>query len=106
MTKNITIGILTFLLFVSVIGHYTNKNSVSILKDQDVIDALVNLMVLPDEEPTITEISTLSDTLSSQGFYKNVSEGDYLVLFAEARKAVIYRPSDNVIINVGPIVTE
>ena len=61
------------------------------------------LMQLPDEPPTVATVKD-EDALRSQEFFKDSKEGDKVLIFPEAKKAVIYRESDNRIINSGPIV--
>lgn len=59
------------------------------------------IIVLPSgEDPvvaTITDISQLKD----KDFYKDAENGDRVVVFTNAKKAYIYRPSSKTIINVG-----
>lgn len=59
------------------------------------------IIVLPSgEDPvvaTITDINQLKD----KDFYKDAENGDRVVVFPNAKKAYIYRPSTKTIINVG-----
>lgn len=59
------------------------------------------IIVLPSgEDPvvaTITDINQLKD----KEFYKDAQNGDRVVVFPNAKKAYIYRPSTKTIINVG-----
>lgn len=59
-------------------------------------------MVLPDETPTVATI-TDSEKITSQPFFKNAQNGDRVIIFANAKKAILYRPSDKRIIDVGAI---
>jgi len=65
----------------------------------------VKRVILIDEadEPTIAKVQR-ADTLrkNNPDFYKNVSDGDYLILYK--KRAIIYRQSNSQIINIAPIV--
>lgn len=64
---------------------------------------LSKLMELPkDEIPTLATISD-KDKLIGQPFFKNAENGDILFAYTTAMKAILYRPSNNKIINVAPI---
>lgn len=61
------------------------------------------LIELPaDEEPTIATV-TDADRLRDQPFFTNSQNGDRVLMFSQARKAFLYRPSTNKIIEVAPI---
>jgi hypothetical protein len=70
-----------------------------------VTESLSELILLPEEEEPIVATVKEAETLrKKEAFYKNVQEGDKVVIFSQARKAMIYRPKENRLINVGPIV--
>lgn len=60
------------------------------------------LMQLPTEKPTVATIKDITK-LKDQPFFNGAKNGDKVLIFTEARKAVIYRESENKIINSGPI---
>ena len=69
----------------------------------EVKDKISRLMTLPsDETPTLMTV-TDKDKLKSQAFFKDAENGDLLLIFPQAKKAIIYRESANKIINAGPI---
>lgn len=55
-----------------------------------------------DEDPTIASVVDTSK-LSDQAFFKNAQNGDKVLMYAQAKKAILYRPSTNKIIEVAPI---
>ena len=71
---------------------------------KDVLDA-VNKVIFTesDKQPTVARVES-PDTLkkSNPDFYKNVITGDYLILYPQ--RAIVFRRSENKIINVAPIV--
>ncbi len=60
-------------------------------------------MLLPaDETPTLATVSDMH-ALEGQAFFKNAEVGDKVLMYLKAQKAIIYRPSIDKIIEVGPI---
>ncbi|RWZ78146.1 MAG: hypothetical protein EOT04_02705 [Candidatus Chaera renei] len=67
------------------------------------VDRVGKLMELPTgETPTIATIQD-KDKLKDQPFFKDAQNGDKILIYAQAKKAIIFRESNNKIINVGPI---
>lgn len=61
------------------------------------------LIELPaDEDPTIATVVD-STKLNNQPFFAKAQNGDRVVMYAKAKKAVLYRPATNKIIEVAPI---
>ena len=61
------------------------------------------LMALPsDEVPTVATIEDRSK-LDNQPFFEDAKDGDKILIYTEAKKAIVYREGENKIINVGPI---
>ncbi len=60
-------------------------------------------LLLPEEKPVIIEIKNSADLAKEQAFYAGARDGDILLIYAAAKKAVIYSPARDMIINVGPI---
>ena len=48
---------------------------------------------------TVTDITKLKDQL----FFVDAQNGDRVLIYTQAKKAIIYRPSTNKIINIGPV---
>lgn len=55
-----------------------------------------------DETPTLATVSDAAK-LKSQAFFKNAQNGDKVLIFTKAKKAFLYRPSTNKIIEIAPI---
>ncbi|MCL2451292.1 hypothetical protein FWD20_00170 [Candidatus Saccharibacteria bacterium] len=66
-------------------------------------DKVAKLIELPDETATVATV-TDAEKLKGQDFFKNTENGDKVLIFPAAKKAVIYRESDNKVINAGPII--
>lgn len=69
---------------------------------QLIVGKLSKLMELPDEEPTIATILD-KEKLKDQPFFAKAENGDKVVVFNKAMKAVLYRPSINKVIDFAPI---
>ncbi len=61
------------------------------------------LMVLPtDETPTIATVSD-PEALKTQAFFANAKVGDKVLIYTNAKKAVLFDPILNKILNVAPL---
>lgn len=60
------------------------------------------LIQLPDEQPTIATVTDLAP-LKDQPFFAYAQIGDKVLIFSQAKKAVLYRPSTNKVIEVAPV---
>ena len=69
-------------------------------KVKDLVAALAD--VPADETPTIATVNDATK-LKSQAFFKNAQNGDKVLIFTKEKKAYLYRPSTNKIIEVAPI---
>ena len=59
-------------------------------------------MELPQEVPTVATVSDVSK-LKNQAFFANAKNGDKVLIYQNAKKAILYRPSSNKIVEFGPI---
>lgn len=61
-------------------------------------------MTLPeDDEPVLSVVTDAKALIAEQAFFAGVVDGDQVLLFPKNLKAIIYSPSRDRIINVGPI---
>lgn len=70
---------------------------------QKVIDDMKKYVVIPaEEELKLLGIINNAEILKKdQAFYTNVENGDYVFLFSKTARALIWRPSDNKVVNFG-----
>ncbi len=71
------------------------------------VDRLVSevgkLISLPtDEKPTVATITDISK-VKDQPFFKNAKNGDRVLIYTNAKKAILYRPAENRVIEVGAV---
>lgn len=70
---------------------------------QQIVSKVGELMLLPaDEDPTIATVSDL-EKLKGQEFFAHAEVGDKVLLYTKARKAILYSPGKNKIVEVAPI---
>jgi len=60
-------------------------------------------MLLPDEEPVVATIDNADALKEDNEFYANTQNDDVVFIYQKALKALIYRESEDILINVGPV---
>ena len=74
---------------------------------QAIIAKVGKLIILPTgEDPVVATISDASTLMKEQAFYKGSENGDIVLVYQKAAKAIVYSPSRNLIVNVGPVVLQ
>lgn len=111
---------LIFVILLAVIGsvssiYFYNKyqaaqkklRQTSISSQEDVqalVDKVGKLIKLPEGEmPTVATVSDL-DPLKNQAFFAKAKIGDKVLLYTQAKRAILYDPIENVVLEVGPLV--
>lgn len=94
------------------IGYLSTRNELSKLNDPEAAaqaeaDALAQdigrYLELPqDETPTVATVSDVAK-LQDQLFFQKAKNGDRVLVFAKAQRAVLYRPSTKKVIEYAPI---
>ena len=70
----------------------------------DLLDNVRRHLVLPeDEQPTVATISDIEILSEDQPFFEGADNGDKVIVYTQASKAIIYSPQRDVIINVGTV---
>lgn len=67
-----------------------------------VVAEVGKLIVLPDEQPTIATVTDV-EKLKDQAFFSKAKNGDKVLIYTEAKKAVLYDPINHKIVEVAPI---
>lgn len=69
----------------------------------DLVGKIGKLYLLPaNETPTVATVSDINK-LQDQPFFANAQNGDKVLIFQNAKKAILYRPSINKIIEIAPL---
>lgn len=77
-----------------------------VLTDGQIITNIGSLTNIPDPTQDPPGIFRIEDPSQMPAFFAGSEKGDVAVLFYKSAKAVIYSPSDNRIVNQGPIINE
>ncbi len=74
---------------------------------QGVVDRVKEIMVLPETEfPQMATVDNAPELAKTQAFFSAVENGDKILIYLQDQKAIIYRPSTDKIVNVGPVVAD
>jgi hypothetical protein len=69
-----------------------------------ILEKVGTLILLPaNEAPTMATINDAEVAKKAQPFLANVVNGDVLIIYAQAQMAIVYRPSTDKLIAVGPV---
>ncbi len=79
-----------------------NSNQAAAIEAQNLIEKVGKLIELPSEYPQIATVSDASK-LPNQQFFSKAQNGDKVLIYNIAQKAILYRPSTNKIIDVAPL---
>lgn len=96
------------------VGYYFYNKYQQVKKNPEIItqeetnwlvDRVGRLMNLPGgETPTIATVIDKTK-LQDQSFFKDAENGDKILVYVKAQKAILYRPGSDKIIEVGPVNT-
>ena len=71
--------------------------------DQQLVNEVKAYVVLPQgETPTVATVNDVSK-LKDQVFFQNAQNGDKVLIFSQAKTAILYRPSAKKIVEYAPI---
>ncbi len=80
-----------------------NPNQQATVEANAIVAEVGKLIELPQSEsPTVATVSDKTK-LAGQAFFENAQNGDKILIYAQARKAKLYRPSINKIIEVAAV---
>ena len=112
--KGLIIRILIGLAFVLLAGAATyfylqtvqlSKNPKDVADQQlkETVAKVSRLIILPpNETPTLASVSD-PRLLKNQPFFDKAQKGDQVLIYSTAKQAILYRPSENVIVNVASV---
>jgi len=107
--RNIIIVLAVIFIVVGGLVYYerhkssTNTKNAGQSQINDTVNKVGKLFLLPTgEQPTLAIVNDASK-YSNVSFFKNAANGDRVLIYAQAREAILYRPSINKIIAVAPL---
>jgi hypothetical protein len=73
-------------------------------KEADALVAKIGALIVlpPDEKPTVATVQD-PEKLKEQAFFANAKAGDKVLIYTTARKAILYNPDSNKIVEVAPV---
>lgn len=115
-SRNIVYGVLALITIASLAGaiyfyfqyqqtQLTLKNPTLAAQQEAAatVTAVGKLIDLPkSEQPTIATVSDITK-LKDQPFFSKAQNGDKVLIYTQAKEAILYRPIDNKIISVAPV---
>lgn len=73
---------------------------------KEIVEKVGKLIFLPEnEDPAMATITDAGSLMKEQPFYVGSQNGDVVLIYEKALKAIIYSPERNIIVNVGPVST-
>lgn len=85
------------------------QNQTPLPRKKEILDLVKRIerhILLPEgETPSIATIVNI-DSLKINPFYANAKNGDKVLIYFQAKKAYIYNPEMDLIINMAPVLTE
>lgn len=112
----IIFGVIVLVLLIFAPGFYFYQKFQKVQKEltqinlpgteagKNILSNVQKLTDLPvDEEPTIITIRDISK-VKNQPFFANAKNGDKIILFNKNKKAILYDPLDNKIVEMGPLI--
>lgn len=119
LTKKILLGMVAIVLVSGVVYsqriNSENKNlkkQVEELKNPqemakkeaaDLVSKISKLVVLPSGEEPVVATVTDKEKLKDQPVFSKTENGDKILIYSNAKKAYIYRPDKNVVVDVIPV---
>jgi len=113
LKRSAVLGILVILLLVAIgAASYfylqlaelrKNPQKIAQQEVQELVSKVSKLIVLPEgETPTIATVSD-PEKLKEQPFFANAKKGDKVLIYTNAKKAILYDPVNNKIVEVAPV---
>lgn len=69
----------------------------------DTLGKVAKLAVVPtNETPTVATVANAAK-LKGQSFFANAKDGDKVIVYSQAKEAILYRPSTNQIVTIAPV---
>lgn len=114
--KNIIVAVVIALLLALALGLYyqnlsaqrklkalANPQEAAKVETEALVKRVAKLAALPaDETPTVATVVD-AEKLRAQQFFARSENGDKVLMYTKAKRAYLYRPSTNQIVEIAPI---
>ena len=105
--------VLGAVLLIAVLSAYYFRRQVNILRrnpsqaaqeeTRDVVARVSKLIILPEGEQPTLAVVTDPEKLKDQPFFAHAKKGDKILIYPNAKKAILYDPVADKIIEVAPV---
>ena len=70
----------------------------------EIVEEVSKIVLLPEgETPTLSTITNIDKLTENREFFQNAVNGDKVLMYQQAKKAFLYRPSTQKLINLAPV---
>ena len=99
------------LVVVLIVAGYFYKNNISYknpelaaeLEAKELAEKVGKLVLLPEGEVPALATVTDPELLKNQAFFAEAQSGDKVLIYTNAKKAILFRPSLNLVINISTV---
>ena len=84
------------------VQRLSNPQEAAKLELEILLERVGKLVDLPNEQPTLATVQDASK-LKEQAFFASAENNDKVLIYTKAKKAFLFRPSTNKIINIAPV---
>ncbi|MFA6325041.1 MAG: hypothetical protein WCX46_02325 [Candidatus Paceibacterota bacterium] len=115
VNKKTVLILVALLIFVSGLGVYyfikyrqltRDPNAIAKKETAELVSTVSKLIMLPEgESPAVATVQD-KEKLSSEPFFANALNGDKVLIYYAAKKAFLYRPDTNKVIEAAPLSTQ
>ncbi|MES3006043.1 MAG: hypothetical protein V4664_03800 [Patescibacteria group bacterium] len=109
LRKYIVLLLITLVILLAGISVYlykkntNNPEAISQAEVKSLVTKVGRLMILPQgETPTIATVSD-PEALKDQAFFADAKKGDKVLIYSNAKKAILYSPSEDKIVTIAPL---
>ncbi|GMQ95340.1 MAG: hypothetical protein BMS9Abin13_453 [Patescibacteria group bacterium] len=71
---------------------------------REIVKQVSKLIILPEGSPDLATIQDATALAAQQPFFKDAENGDKILIYKD--KAIIFSPTKNMLVNVGPVYAE
>lgn len=96
------VAIYTLIMGMIYKNQMASKKKAQAKEQLQTVDKIGKLLRLPNETPIFTTVYNEKD-FENNNLFRAVKKGDKILLFINAKQAIIYRPSSNQVIEVLPV---
>lgn len=88
------------------VNHLSASTDKKTDETQQLVEQLGKYIELPtDEAPTLATVTNV-ESLKDQQFFKNAQNGDKVLLYAKAGRALLYRPSSQKVVDISTLAVQ